>query len=111
MTVQIEDNVTYKVAEILRNERTHGWTVEPQVTPFADSSLRPDIMAKRAGYETVAIEAKHTKAGVHDGIIRMEHGYLGGGLDVSPENNWMGASETLQSVSYTHLTLPTILLV
>lgn len=97
MTVQIEDNVTYKVAEILRNERTHGWTVEPQVTPFADSSLRPDIMAKRAGYETVAIEAKHTKAGVHDGIIRMEHGYLGGELDVSPENNWMGASETLQT--------------
>ena len=97
MTLQIEDNVTYKVAEILRNERTHGWTVDPQVTPFADSDLRPDIMAKRAGYETVAIEAKHTKSGVRDGIIRMEHAYLGGELDVSPENNWMGASETLQT--------------
>ena len=97
MTVQIEDNVTYKVAEILRKKRTFGWTVEPQVTPFTDSALRPDIMAKRAGYETVAIEAKHTDAGVREGIIRMEGLYLGSELVVDSENNWMGASETLQT--------------
>ena len=70
MIRQVEDTVTTEVAQRLVRI-THGWTIETQQKPFDDKAHQPDIMAKRRGRETVAIEAKSYDEKIGDGETQL----------------------------------------
>ena len=56
---------------------THGWTIEAQQKPFVGSQRTPDIMVKRFGLETIAVEAKPADVPIEKGITKMQDIYIG----------------------------------
>ena len=87
---QHETTITPHVAEMLR-KMCPGWTIE-QASPFVGSQATPDIMAKRAGHQTIAIEAKpYDKK--REGVSQVRDRYMGRELTTK----WVGVSETLHA--------------
>ena len=86
-----EPTITSEVAPLLR-EKTYGYTIESEQKPFVDSAKKPDIMVRRMGYETIAIEAKPYYKNVQEGVDQI-HEHFGRVLD----DNWRGTSITLQT--------------
>ncbi len=87
---QHETTITPHIAEMLR-KMCPGWTIE-QASPFVGSQATPDIMAKRAGHQTIAIEAKpyHKK---REGVSQVRNRYMG--RELTPK--WVGVSDTLHA--------------
>lgn len=92
MTRQAEDTITAGVRNLL-SRMTHGWTIEAQQKPFVGNQRTPDIMVKRLGLETVAVEAKPADVPIEGGITKMRDIYIGSELTA----DWVGISETLQT--------------
>ena len=87
---QHETTITPHVAEMLR-KMCPGWKIE-QASPFEGSQATPDIMAKRAGHQTIAIEAKpYDKK--REGVSQVRNRYIGRELTTK----WVGVSETLHT--------------
>ena len=87
---QHETTITPHVAEMLR-KMCPGWKIE-QASPFEGSQATPDIMAKRAGHQTIAIEAKPYHK-TREGVSQVRNRYIGRELTTK----WVGVSETLHT--------------
>ena len=92
MRRQAEDTITAEVRNLVSG-MTHGWTIEAQQKPFVGSQRTPDIMVKRFGLETIAVEAKPADTPIEKGITKMRDSYIGSELTAE----WIGISETLQT--------------